>query len=67
MAPMAGRVADGEEDRPVLPSRPLERLGSPRIPVDRVIGVLEEVGARFVGEAVGHVVMSRNLRARHCG
>ena len=44
---------------PGFAPRPLERLGSPRIPVDRVIGVLEEVGARLVGEAVRH---DRRLR-----
>jgi hypothetical protein len=53
VAPVAGRVADGEEDRPVLTSRPLERLVAPGVPVDGVVGVLEEVGARLLGETVG--------------
>ena len=31
------------------------RLGAPGIPVDRVVGVLPEVGAGFVGEAIGEL------------
>ena len=54
VAPVAGRVADREEDRPILVARPFERLSPPGIPVDRVVGVLEEVRARLSGEAVGH-------------
>ncbi len=53
MAPVAGRVADAEEDRPVELFGALQRLGAPRVPVHGVVGVLAEVGAGFVGEAVG--------------
>ena len=56
VTPVAGGVADAQQDRLVLALRPFERLGSPRIPVDRVIGVLKKVGARFSGETVWHVV-----------
>ena len=64
VAPVAGGVADAQQDRLVFALGGLQRLGSPRVPVDGVIGVLEEVGARFVGEAVGHaMLLSRNLRA----
>src|SRR5579884_3664238 len=52
VTPVARRVADRDEQRPVLRPRPLERLRSPRVPVHRVVGVLEEVGARLVREAV---------------
>ena len=45
VAPVAGRVADREQDRLVLGPGPLQGLGAPRVPVDRVVGVLEEVGA----------------------
>ncbi len=58
VAPVAGRVADREQDRLVLASRSLERLGPPRVPVDRVLGVLEEVGAGLVREAVGHRIQA---------
>ena len=52
VTPVASGVADGEKDRLVLCPRPLEGLVSPRVPVDRVIRVLEEVRARLSGEAV---------------
>jgi hypothetical protein len=52
VAPVAGGVADGEEDRLVFGQRPLERLLAPRIPVDGVVGVLEEVWACLLGQAV---------------
>ena len=45
VAPVAGGVADREQDRPVLPPRPLQRLLAPRVPVHRVVGVLQQVGA----------------------
>ena len=47
VAPVAGRVADGEQDRLVLRARLREGLVAPRVPVDRVVRVLEEVRARF--------------------
>ena len=53
VAPVAGRVADREEDRLVLGLRPGERLGAPGIPVDRVVRVLEQVRAGLAGQAVG--------------
>ena len=69
VAPVAGGVADREEDRPVLGLRPGERLRSPRVPVDRVVGVLEEVRAGLAGESVGHgrmVGARTSLRFRRC-
>ena len=55
VAPVAGRVADREQDRLVLGAGARERLLAPRVPVDGVVLVLEQVGAGLVGEAVGHV------------
>ena len=54
VAPVARGVADRQEDRPVEGPRPGERLGPPRVPIDRVVGVLEEVRAGLAGQAVGH-------------
>ena len=54
VAPVAGRVADRQEDRPVEELRAGERVGAPREPVDRVVRVLEEVRAGLSGEAIGH-------------
>ncbi len=67
VTPVACGVADAQEDRLVVTLRLLESLGSPRVPVDRICGVLEEVGAGFVRETVRHVLMSRNLCARNHG
>ena len=54
VAPVTGRVADRQEDRPVQQLRPGEGVGTPREPVDRVVRVLEEVGAGLPGEAICH-------------
>jgi hypothetical protein len=53
VAPVAGRVADRQEDRLVLGRRSRERLFAPRIPVDRIVGVLAQIGAGFDSQAVG--------------
>jgi hypothetical protein len=52
VAPVAGGVADGQEDGTVLASRPREGLLSPGVPVDRVVGVLKQVWARLAREPV---------------
>ena len=53
VAPVAGRIADREEDRLVLRPCPLERGVTPGVPIDRVPGVLLEVGTLLVDQAVG--------------
>jgi hypothetical protein len=65
VAPVAGRIADREEDRLVGGAGCLERLVAPGVPVDRVVGVLAEVGARLVGQAV-HEPQARE-RVRRSG
>jgi hypothetical protein len=52
VAPVARAVADRNEDGLVLGAGFGERLVAPRVPVDRVGGVLEEVRAGFLREAV---------------
>ena len=52
VTPVAGRVTDGEEDGPVLPTGPVEGLVAPGVPVDGVVGVLAEVGRGLVGQSV---------------
>jgi hypothetical protein len=49
VAPVTRRVADRHEDRPVLLARPRKRRFAPRLPRDRVVLVLEEVGRGLVG------------------
>ena len=53
MAPMAGGIADGEEDGLVLGLGLGEGLLAPGHPMNRIVLVLEEIGAGFVGEEIG--------------
>ncbi len=55
VAPVAGGVADREEDRPLQCPRALERLFAPREPVHRVVRVLQQVRARFEDQPVGEL------------
>jgi hypothetical protein len=54
MAPVAGRVADRDQQRDVALVCPAQCLLSPRQPVDGVVAVLQEIGRRLAGEGVGH-------------
>ena len=53
VAPVAGRVADGKEDGLVFLARLGEGFLAPRIPIDGIVRVLEQVGRFLVNEAVG--------------
>ena len=53
MAPMAGGVPDAHQDRDAPAPSCGEGLISPWIPVDRVVGVLLQVGAGFEKKAIG--------------
>ncbi len=52
VAPVARGVADREQDRPVGVAGGRARLVAPRVPVDRVAGVLEQVRAGLAAEPV---------------
>ncbi len=52
MAPVAGRIADGQQDRHVPLARPRQRVRSPLVPVDRVVGVLPQIRAGRLAERV---------------
>ena len=52
VAPVAGRVADGEEDRHVALARFGEGLVAPGAPIDRIVRVLKQVGALLEREPV---------------
>ena len=67
VAPVARRVADRQQDRLVLAPRARERLLAPRIPVDRIVGVLPQVGARGAGETIGHDASLRRGRESRAG
>ena len=67
VAPVAGRVADREQDGLVLGAGPGERLVAPRVPVDRVVGVLAQVGLvssarRFMASRAYECVSAMELR-----
>ena len=53
VAPVAGGVTHGKEDGLVLAARFVERFRSPRIPIHRVVGVLQQVRTLLVGQPVG--------------
>ena len=52
VAPVAGGVADGEQDRLVGALGLGQRLGAPGPPVHGVVLVLQQIGAGLAGEAV---------------
>ena len=54
VAPVAGGIADAQEDGFLFPDGFGVSFRAPRIPVDRVIGVLAQVRGEGVGEVVGH-------------
>ena len=53
VAPVAGRVADGQKDRPILLACQRQGFRTPWIPVHGVMGVLAQIGALFGDEAIG--------------
>ena len=52
VAPVAGGVADRQQDRLVLRARRRERRLVPGLPIDRIVPVLEQIGAGRLAEAV---------------
>ena len=52
VAPVARRITDGQKDGFVLAAGLVEGLLAPRIPIDRVVRVLEQVGRFFPGQPV---------------
>ena len=52
VAPVAGGIADREQNRLVGALGFGEGLGSPRPPVDRVVPVLQQIGTGLAGEPV---------------
>ncbi len=55
VAPVARGVAHAQQDRAVGFRRLRERLGGPLPPVHRVVGMLQEVGARRLRQPVRHL------------
>ncbi len=53
MAPVTRRVADREKNGSVLGTRTRECLVAPRIPIHRVVGVLQQIRAALMRQAIG--------------
>ena len=64
VAPVAGGVADRDEQRLVLCARARERDRPPGQPVDGVLGVLAQVGRGLARQRVGHAL---SVAAPSCG
>ncbi len=54
VTPVARRVADRQKDRAVQFARLVERLLPPRVPVNGVLGVLQEIRAALGSETIRH-------------
>ena len=67
VAPVTGGVADRQQDRLVFAPRPTQRLRSPRLPIDRVVGMLPQVRTGFVRESVGVCGIGHGLGTRDGG
>ncbi len=70
VAPVTSGIPDREEDRLVFLTRLRECFLAPRIPVDRIVRVLEKVGRFFVCESVrglhgSGLNFGHNVRGRH--
>ena len=52
MAPVAGGVADREQDRAVAPLGLGERLGAPGAPVHGIMRVLQQIGRGLLAEQI---------------
>src|SRR3989338_320237 len=53
MAPMTSRISYGKKDRFILFLRFLKRFFTPRIPIDWIMGMLQEIRAFFVNQTIG--------------
>ena len=54
VAPMARCITHAQKDGLVLAPRRLERRCPPRLPVHRIVLVLQQVGAGLLSEGVAH-------------
>jgi hypothetical protein len=53
MAPMAGTVTYAYQQHFVFVAGLLQGFGRPRLPLNRIVGVLQKVRTAFVDEAIG--------------
>jgi hypothetical protein len=67
VAPVARRVADAEQNGFVFFPCSMQRLLAPGIPLDRVVGVLQQVGTGLVGQSVGEFMFRHTCRLCDAG
>ena len=60
MTPMAGGIADREQDRTILFFGGLQGFRSPGVPLHGVVGMLQQVGTRFMNESIGRSYLDAN-------
>jgi len=60
VAPVAGGIADGEQDRLVFPPGLSQGFFPPRIPVHGIMGMLQEIRAGLVDEVIHTGLPLRN-------
>ncbi len=53
VTPVAGAIADADEQQSVRVAGQLQSLIAPRVPLHRVVGMLQQIGTRLVNEVVG--------------
>ena len=53
VAPVARRVANGQQNQLVFAAGALQGLGTPGVPLYGIVGVLEQIGTGFVNQSVG--------------
>lgn len=57
---MTRRITDAQEDGPIFTFRFLKCLIAPGIPVDWIVGMLEQIGARLMNEVIGVFLLHYN-------
>ena len=67
MAPVAGAVANGDQQRPLLRPRAGQRLFAPGVPVHRVVHMLAQIGAALSSQPVRHLPTLRHLPPQRPG
>src|SRR5210317_1811419 len=55
VAPVTGRIADRQQDRFARCTGELEGLRAPWVPIDGIVGMLQQVGAGFAGQSIAFV------------
>ena len=57
MTPVAGRIANGQQNWPVFAVGLLKGRCAPRVPLNRIMGMLQQVWAGLIDEGVARVLV----------